>query len=165
MKCQDQVKSPTHLNASHQRTFEAIFRHLTSHNLEWHDVRSLLAALADVAEEHDGTLRVTHNGQSTILHVPKHKDVATVEDVLALRHFLDQSGEIAIPAAGVQLLVMIDHHEAKIYRTLLHGAVPNQLVPSDPPRLRTAPSVREPRDRRQTRARANKVGDTVSPFG
>ena len=135
MTTQDRPEAPPHLDGRHQHTYEAIFRHPAAHNLEWHDVRSLLAALADVSEEHNGTLRVTRNGHVVILHAPKHKDVATVEDLLAIRRFLEQSGETAIPppvAPGVHLLVVIDHHEAKIYRTELHGAIPQQLVPYDP---------------------------------
>ena len=98
-------------------------------------MRSLLAALADVSEEHNGTLQVTRNGQRVILHAPKHKDIATIEDLLAIRRFLEQSGETATPppvAPGAHLLVVIDHHEAKIYRTELHGAVPQHLLPYDP---------------------------------
>jgi len=123
------------LNGRHERTYEAIFHHPAAHNLEWHDVRSLLDALADVAEGHNGSLQVTRNGQQMLLHAPKHKEVATVEDLLAIRRFLEQSGETVVPppvAPGVHLLVVIDHHEAKIYRTELHGAEPRQLVPYDP---------------------------------
>lgn len=135
MTTQDQPKAQSHLNGRHQRTYEAIFRHPAAHNLEWHDVRSLLDALGDVAEGHNGSLRVTRNGQVVNLHAPKHKDVATVEDLLAIRRFLEQSGETAIHLTvepGTELLVVIDHHEAKIYRTELHGTAPQQLVPYDP---------------------------------
>jgi hypothetical protein len=135
MTTQDQLTTPPHLNGRHKHTYEAIFRHPVAHNLEWHDVRSLLDSLAEVVEGHNGTLQVTRNGQMVTLHTPKHKDVATVKDLLAIRRFLEQSGETAIPstvASGTHLLVVIDHHEAKIYRTELHGAVPQKLVPYDP---------------------------------
>lgn len=135
MTTQGQPTSAPHMNGRHQNTYNAIFRHPAVHNLEWHDVRSLLEALGDVVEGHNGSLRVTRNGQTVTLHAPKHKDVASVEELLAIRHFLEQSGDTAIPApvaAGAQLLVVIDHHEAKIFRTVSHGAVPQQLVPYDP---------------------------------
>jgi hypothetical protein len=135
MTTQERPQAPAHLNGRHQQTYDAIFRHPAAHNLEWHDVRSLLAALADVSEEHNGSLRVTRNGHTAILHAPKHKDATSVEDLLAIRHFLEQSGEPASPpevAPGDHLVVFIDHQEAKIYRTELHGAVPQQLVPYDP---------------------------------
>jgi hypothetical protein len=103
--------------------------------LEWHDVRSLLTAVADVAEEHNGSLHVTRNGHVVILHAPKHKDIATIEDLLLIRRFLEQSHEAAIApsvAPGERLVVVIDHHEAKVYRTESKGAIPEQLVPYDP---------------------------------
>ncbi|QEL16811.1 hypothetical protein [Limnoglobus roseus] len=135
MTTQTRTEIPAHLNGRHERTYEAIFRHPAAHNLEWHDVRSLLDALAEVTEGSNGSLRVTRNGHETILHDPKHKNVTSVEDVLALRRFLEQSGVPAAqpPAtAASDLLVVIDHQEAKVYRTLLHGTVPEHLAPYDP---------------------------------
>jgi hypothetical protein len=122
------------MSGHHRRTYEALFRHPVAHNLEWHDVRSLLDALADVTEKHDGSLQAARNGQVLTLHVPKHKD-APVELVLDIRRFLEQSGAEAIPAPvtpGLDLLVVIDHHEAKVYRADMTGAGPHHLVPYDP---------------------------------
>ena len=107
----------------------------TAHNLEWHDVRSLLDALAEVEERHNGSLQVTRNGKQAILHPPKHKDVTSVEDVLAIRRFLEGSAGPESPqpiAPDADLLVVIDHREAKIYRAETHGAVPQKLLPYDP---------------------------------
>jgi hypothetical protein len=135
MTTQDRSKTPVHLNGRHQHTYETIFRHPTAHNLEWHDVRSLLAALADLAEGHDGALEATRAGQRLVLHAPKHKDIAAVEDVLAIRRFLENTADAAIVPAtpgGLSLLVVIDHHEAKIYRTGKDGAGPQQIEPYDP---------------------------------
>ena len=135
MTTENRLKTPPDLKGRHQHTYEAIFRHPAAHNLEWHEVRSLLAALGDVADGHNGTVQVTRNGQTVTLHAPKHKDIATVEDLLTIRHFLAQSGEPARPPAvapGAQLLVVIDHHEAKIYHSESRGSVPQQLVPDDP---------------------------------
>jgi hypothetical protein len=122
------------MSGHHRHTYEALFRHPTAHNLEWHDVRSLLAALADLTEKHDGSVQVARNGQVLTLHVPKHKD-APVELVLDVRRFLERSGAAAPPAPvapGTHLLVVIDHHEAKVYRAEMAGSVPQQLVPYDP---------------------------------
>jgi hypothetical protein len=135
MSNQDKIKTSDSLNGRHRHTYDAIFRHPAAHNLEWHDVRSLLDALADVTEGQNGSLQVTRNGQTVVLHASKHKDVATVEDLLAIRHFLEESERAAVAstvAPGLHLLVVIDHREAKIYRTELHGTVPRQLVPYDP---------------------------------
>jgi len=135
MTTQDRFKAPHDLDKHHRHTYEAIFRHPAAHNLEWRDVRSLLEAVAEVSEGHNGSLHLARNGQSVILHAPKHKDVATVEDLLAIRRFLELSDEVkARPPnePGTHLLVVIDHREAKVYRTELHGAAPQQLVPYDP---------------------------------
>ncbi len=135
MTNQDRPQATATLNGRHQQTYDAIFRHPAAHNLDWHEVRSLLDALADVAEGHNGSLRATRNGQTINLHAPKRKDVASVEDLLTIRHFLKQSDETASPPTvtpGVHLVVFIDHQEAKIYRTELHGVVPQQIVPYDP---------------------------------
>jgi hypothetical protein len=113
MTTRDRLKTPPHWNALHQHTYEAIFRNPAAHDLEWHDVRSLLTGLANVAEGHNGSLEVTRNGQLLILHAPKHKEFATAEELLAIRRLLEQSGEAAIPppaALGADLLVVIDHH-------------------------------------------------------
>jgi hypothetical protein len=98
-------------------------------------VRSLLDVLGDIVEGHNGGLRLTRNGHVVTLHAPKHKDIPTVEDVLAIRHFLEQSAERAVApltAPGTHLLVVLDHHEARVYRTEGHGAVPDHLEPYDP---------------------------------
>jgi hypothetical protein len=135
MTTQNQHKTPPHLNGRHKHTYEAIFRHPAAHNLEWHDVRSLLGAVAEVVEGNNGSILVRSNEQMVSLHAPKHKDVATVDDLMAIRHFLEKlSNTENYPPIepGVLLLVVIDHHEAKIYRTELHGTVPQRLVPYDP---------------------------------
>ena len=135
MTIQGHPRAPAHLNGHHRRTYDEIFRHPASHNLEWHDVRSLLAAVSDLSEKENGSLLATRGGRVLSLHVPKNKDIATVEDLLAIRHFLEGSDEAAISpsvAPGVHLLVVIDHHEAKVYRTELQGSVPQRLEPYDP---------------------------------
>ena len=127
--------APSNLNGHHRHTYDAIFCHPVVHNLEWHDVRSMLAALAVVTEGHNGAIQVSRNGQLMTLHIPKHKDLATVDDLMSIRHFLEKSAEPATTppmTAATHLLVVIDHQEAKIYRTELHGAVPQQIVPHEP---------------------------------
>ncbi len=135
MTTQEKAKHPAHLDGHHQRTYEAIFRHPTAHNLEWHDVRSLLGALADVEEKHNGSLQVSRNGTQAILHPPKHKDVASVDEILTIRRFLEALAESeggTTVSQSTDLLVVIDHQEARIYRAESHGTVPEKLVPYDP---------------------------------
>ena len=128
------MNSTTSLTGSHLRTYNAIFQHPVSHNLGWHDVHALLRELGQVEEEPNGNLRVTRNGQVLVLPPPRTKDVAETEELMALRHFLEQS-EAATPDPKVketQWLVVIDHHEARIFRSVAHGAVPQLVRPHVP---------------------------------
>src|SRR5579871_1659541 len=100
MNSDDGLTVPPALNGRHRHTYEAIFRHPAAHNLEWHDVRSLLEALGEVAEGEKGSLQVKRNGQSLHLRAPKHKDVAAIEDLMAIRHFLEKSGEAIVPTTA-----------------------------------------------------------------
>jgi hypothetical protein len=85
------MKSSTPLSHSHQRTFDRIFQHPISHNLEWRDVHALLNEWGEVEKEHNGNLKVTRNGHTLVLRPTSHKDVAEMDEVMALRHFLEKS--------------------------------------------------------------------------
>lgn len=63
------------LDSHHRSTLQKIFRHPTSHNLEWHDVLSLLDAVADVDRQHDGRYHVTLADQVIVIDAPKGPDV------------------------------------------------------------------------------------------
>jgi hypothetical protein len=119
----------------HQTTYKAIFQHPITHNLQWHDVRSMLDSLTEVTEEHNGNLKFTRHGEVLILHPPKHKDISDVKEVMQIRHFLERSSvpELANPTEdGTHLLVVIDHREARIYKTELRDSVPESITPYDP---------------------------------
>ncbi len=119
----------------HQTTYKAIFQHPIAHNLQWHDVRSMLDALAEVTEEHNGNLKYTRHGEVLILHPPKHKDISDIKEVMQIRHFLERSSVpgLANPTEdGTHLLVVIDHREARIYKTELRDSVPERITPTDP---------------------------------
>jgi hypothetical protein len=106
------------------------------HNFQWREVWSMLSALpgAIAMEEANGNLKVTRNGHSLSLHRPHGKDVADEQEMKQVRHFLDQSSAPAptSAAAGTHLLVVVDHREARIYSTELHGSVPERIAPYDP---------------------------------
>jgi hypothetical protein len=53
---------------------------------------------------------------------------------MQVRHFLERSrAPVPQPAAdGTHLLVVIDHRQARIYKTELHGSVPQRIIPYDP---------------------------------
>ena len=123
-----------HLSGSHRRTYDAIFRHPAARNLGWRDVRSLLGTLAEVVEEPNGNLKIARNGQTLTLHPSLDKNVAEIEELMAIRHFLERSGAVAPKAVaeGVHLLVVIDHRQARVYRNEMRGSVPQRITPYDP---------------------------------
>jgi hypothetical protein len=124
----------TQMSKVHQTTYNAVFQHPIAQNLQWHDVRSMLNALTDVTEEHNGNLKFMRNGEILMLHPPKHKDLSDIKELMQIRHFLERSSEPvkATLAEGDHLLVVINHRETRIYRTELHGSVPERITPYDP---------------------------------
>ncbi len=125
------MNSTAPLTGSHLRTYNTIFQHPLSHNLAWHDVHALFRHLGQVDVEPNGNLKVTVNGHVLILHAPRHKDVSETDDLMALRRFLERSATVA-PAPTekeTQWLVVIDHREARIYRSFEPGAAPQQIRP------------------------------------
>jgi hypothetical protein len=124
----------TTLSSAHQATLDAIRRHPAVHNLHWNEVRSLLEAIAEVRPHGNGSIKYTRNGQTLLLHPDSHKDIDTDEQLKEVRQFLERSNEVLTPpeGSGVNLLVVIDHREARIYRTELKGTVPQRIVPHDP---------------------------------
>ncbi len=128
------MNAPPSLKGSHLRTYERIFQHPVSHNLGWLDVLGMFRQLGQVEEEANGNLRVTRNGQLVVLPPPRTKDVAETEEVMAIRHFLEKS-EASEPASGPgdsQWLVVIDHHEARLFMSEAGGASPLQILPPEP---------------------------------
>jgi hypothetical protein len=124
----------TKLSRAHRSTYDTIFQHPLAHNLDWRDVHSLLGALAEIVREPNGNLKVVRNGHSMVLYPSRDKDVADVRELMAIRRFLQQSAPVLVNGAaeGAQLLVVIDHREARIYKTEMHGSVPEWITPYDP---------------------------------
>jgi len=124
------------LSGPHQKMYQQIFQHPIPHNLHWREVWSMLEALKDAQaiEETNGNLKVTRNGQTLVLHRPRGKDLADKKELMHVRHFLERS-ETLVPAAaqaGTHLLVVIDHREARVFSTEMHGSVPQRITPYDP---------------------------------
>ncbi len=81
----------TKLNGHHRATVEKIFQHPVSHNIQWHDVVSLLNSVADVTEEHDGRFKVVLGGETETLDAPSGHDV-NEQMVVDLRRMLKGVG-------------------------------------------------------------------------
>jgi hypothetical protein len=125
------MKTSTKLTVSHQRTFDRIFQHPISHNLEWRDVHALLGEMGEVEKEQNGNFKVTRNGETLVLHPTSKKDVAEMDEVMALRHFLERSETVKSEPGKKEIhwLLVIDHHEARIFHAELEGAVPQRILP------------------------------------
>ncbi len=129
------------LHGAHLRTLEALFRHPTAHNLEWMDVVGLIEKIGTVARE--GTKFAFDVGAEHYqMHKPHTKDL-TSSEVVDLRHFLQRAGwdpggpsqaaAHPVPAAP-SLMVVMDHHGAKIYRIDRAAGDPSkqEIRPYDP---------------------------------
>lgn len=172
------MNSTPALSGSHLRTYEAIFRWPESQPLEWRAVRALLENLGHVAEEPNGNLKVTRNGHIIVLHPPRTKeDVASLDELTALRQFLEQSAEVP-PVKNdiaVHWLLVIDHHEARIFRAEIRGAIPEQILPHAPAdNFRQAPNSQnftrgkekpDPSSFFEPVARALQAGGPILVFG
>jgi hypothetical protein len=129
------MNSDSSLSGSHRITYDRIFQHPVSHNLDWREVYALFRHVADVAEEANGNLKITRNGHVLVLP-PKHtKEVREIDEVMQLRHFLQRS-ETSTGAVSnnvsLHWLLVIDRQEARIYRSELRGSVPEKIHPHEP---------------------------------
>jgi len=128
------MNSTAQLTGVHLRTYNTIFQHPISHNLRWHDVYALFQHLGQIENEPNGSVKVTRHGQILVLHPHRTKDVSETDEIMTLRHFLERS-EPVVPAINereMHWLVVIDHEEARIFRSEIHGAVPQRILPHEP---------------------------------
>ena len=83
--------APESLNSHHRDTVAHIFQHPAGHNIEWHDVLSLLEAVATVKETPNGHVLVTLGTETETFEPPKHKDIDE-QQVVDLRRMLKNAG-------------------------------------------------------------------------
>ena len=127
------------LSGADHRTLEAIFRHPSAHNLEWRAVVALLETIGEVEEKANNEFSVEIAGKRHLLHKPHTKDL-TGSEVIDLRQFLLAAGwshEAPVPAAHPvppSLMVVVDHHGAKIYTIDLASddISKHEITPYDP---------------------------------
>lgn len=79
------------LSNHHRETIQKILDHPASGNVEWRQVLSLLEAIGEVTEEHNGKFKVTLGPETEVLHPPRDKDVDE-QMIVDLRRMLDQAG-------------------------------------------------------------------------
>jgi thiamine biosynthesis lipoprotein ApbE len=85
------TQESTHLNNAHRDTLSRLFQHPASHNIEWHDMLSLLEAVGSVEERHDGKFVVTVGAETETLERPRDKDI-DVQQLVDLRRMLTNAG-------------------------------------------------------------------------
>jgi hypothetical protein len=129
------IMTSTHLNGHHRKTLARIFAHPTGHNLEWHDVLSLLEHVGSVEDRHGGGYEVTIADEHLKLSAAHDHDMAA-DEVRDLRRFLAKAGlttagladgEVASAdhdaalttsaehGAPAGCTILIDHHEARLF--------------------------------------------------
>ena len=80
------------MSGNHQSTYDAVSKHPIARNLQWRDIRSMLAAMADATEEeHNGNVKFTRNRHTITIHPPQRKDFSDIHELMKIRQFLEQS--------------------------------------------------------------------------
>ena len=85
------TSGPVHISGHHRDTLLQIFQHPTSHNVEWHDVISLLETVGSIEERHDDMFVFRIGEEREVLRRPKEKDMDT-QQLVDLRRMLTSAG-------------------------------------------------------------------------
>jgi hypothetical protein len=130
-----------HMATDNRRTLDAIFHHPVPHNLSWMDALRLPTHLGSADERADGKYSLAINGKHLVFHKPhgKHLDARQITD---LRHYFESSGispdnpygaPATVEPTSVDVVALIDHHGAKLYRIHLSSDQrADTVVPYDP---------------------------------
>jgi hypothetical protein len=124
---------PAHLSGSDRRTYEALFHHPSSHNVKWHDAVHLFEVLGTVTEKPNHEYVFVSGDAQHVMRRPHSKDL-TAEEIRDLRHFLASASEVKAETPALDLLIAMDHHEARIFAVDLpaHGTSVQEIRPYDP---------------------------------
>ncbi len=131
-----------HLNGHHRKTLASIFRHPASHNVEWHDVLSLLNHAGAVTERSGGSYDVTIGAEPVVLSRPHGKDLAgdelrllqaflTRAGLSPEKHPVEEPGDDAAAEVASPCILMIDHHQARLFGLDGDATTPRVFKPED----------------------------------
>jgi len=79
------------LDHHHRVTAQKLFSHPLNHNIQWHDVCSLLARFGEVHETHRGNWAVTIDGETVSFGSNRNHEL-TEDQVVRVRNFLRSFG-------------------------------------------------------------------------
>jgi hypothetical protein len=82
---------PDHLSGHHHDTLLRIFQQQTNHNVEWHDVVSLLEAIGSIEQQHDDMFLFRIGKESQVFRRPSDKDIDG-QQLVDLRRVLTDAG-------------------------------------------------------------------------
>ena len=91
------ISGPKHLSGHHRDTLLQIFQEKTNHNVEWHDVESLLEAVGTIEQKHDDMFLFRIGEESEVLRRPSAKDIDG-QQLVDLRRILTSAGYDTIAA-------------------------------------------------------------------
>jgi len=125
-----------------RRALEAIFRHPLPGNLAWSEVLHLIDRLGTAHQEANGRLLFTIGEHRQIFHQPHAKEL-TPEDIAQLRRFLESAGVTpasvdvveenpAVESAAPDMVVAVDHHQARLFTVEGTSETARTLRPYDP---------------------------------
>jgi hypothetical protein len=125
-----------------RRTLEAVFRHPVPNNLAWSDVLHLIERLGTAHQEPNRRLHFTLGEHRHVFHQPHTKEL-TPEDVAQLRKFLESAGVTpdsvqvaeetrADETATLDMVVAVDHHQARLFTIEGRSGSERTLRPYDP---------------------------------
>src|SRR5580698_7302844 len=89
------VSGSEHLSSHHRDTLLQIFEQKTNHNVEWHDVVSLLEAVGSIEQQHDDMFLFRLGDETEVLRRPKDKDIDG-QQLVDLRRILTSAGYDAV---------------------------------------------------------------------
>jgi hypothetical protein len=91
------TSDPSHLSGHHRDTLLQIFQEPTGHNVEWHDVMSLLGAIGSVEQRHDDMFVFRIGADSEVLKRSNEKDIDG-QQLVDLRRMLANAGYDTVAA-------------------------------------------------------------------
>lgn len=119
------------LSSQDQRTYDSLFRHPASGNIEWHAIKALLGHIGEVIDEPNGNIKFLLDTRALTLRTrTKDADQETIE---AIRRFLkgaESHGEST--SQTLNYLLVLDFAEARVYQSQAQDAERFRIEPYDP---------------------------------